>query len=444
MTRALTVAEAFCGAGGLALGLDSAGFTHRWAADGNRDAVATFRRALWPDAEVQMITGEESIGEVDLLAGGPPCQPFSSAGLRRGQWDARDGFPVMLALAKNTLPRAVLIENVAGFLTAQHTAYREGILNELTLLGYTVGYRLLNAADYGVPQQRRRVFIVGVADAEDAANFAWPTPTHSLAALVHAKFIAGTQPGGDHPPSRQEQAMLRVLDPARTPRAGTKAHAAYVEAWADVEATRPWRTVRDALGSLPGAPGRAHTSAKHPAAQLDRPAHAVVAGTHGRGGGHDIVDIGRGGTYGTGARSKSLCYPATRPDEPSHTVQAGAEAKNSEHAIRIVRNLGAGDGRGSTIDNCAPTVACGYSGQEGLVVVDADSVHQWADAHGRVHHRPDVVLRRLTTREVATLQTFPADWPWQGSKTSVYRQIGNAVPALLGQALGDALYAALR
>jgi len=60
-----------------------------------------------------------------------------------------------------------------------------------------------------VPQQRRRVFIVGVADAEDAANFAWPTPTHSLAALVHAKFIAGTQPGGDQPPSRQEQAMLR-------------------------------------------------------------------------------------------------------------------------------------------------------------------------------------------------------------------------------------------
>jgi len=440
----LTVAEAFCGAGGLALGLHSAGFAHRWAADGNRDAVATFRRALWTGAQERWITGEEDIGELDLLAGGPPCQPFSSAGLRRGQRDARNGFPVMLALARNNAPRAVLIENVSGYLTAQHTAYRESVLSALADAGYAVCYRLLNAADYGVPQQRKRVFIIGFADAGDAANFAWPAPTHSLAALVHAKFIAGTQPGGDHPPSRHEQAVLRVLDPARTPRAGTKAHAAYVEAWADVETTRPWRTVRDALGSLPGALCRSYTSAKHPATTLDRPAHAVVAGAHGRGGGHEIVDVGRGGTYGTGKRARALLYPATRPDEPSLTVQAGAEAKNSEHAIRIaVRNLGAGDGRGSTIDNCAPTVACGHSGQEGLVVVDADSVHQWADAHGRVHHRPDVVLRRLEAREVAALQTFPADWPWQGSRSSIYRQIGNAVPPLLGQILGDALYAAL-
>ena len=142
----------------------------------------------------------------------------------------------------------------------------------------------------------------------------------------------------------------------------------------------------------------------------------------------------------------------TRPDCPADTVSAAAEQKGSEHCARIalvVRNLGAGDGLGARVDDVAPTVPADAAGQTGLAAMDASTVVEWTGSEGttepgRVHRRPGVVLRRLSHAEVARLQTFPDDWPWRGPSTAVYRQIGNAVPVLLAERVGEAIAEALR
>jgi len=462
------VAEPFCGAGGLALGLERAGFRGVWAADKDRHARATFR-AAFPDVPVvDEVTGDEPApaDDLDLIAGGPPCQPFSHAGNKHGQWDPRDGFPLFLSLAARWRPRAVLLENVRGLLAPRNAHYVAAIVRALEELGYTVRYRLLQAADYGVPQRRERVFFVGFLDDQQAARFRWPEPTHSLEALVVWKATGGYDESAY---TRYERAVLRRLR-ARMPRAGTKARAARDEASRAAAQRLPWVTVREALGDLVRefVPGETlHTPPSRGNADVE------------------LVDAGRGGRQGAKdtSRDKSLLYKRTRPDVPADTVSAAAEQKGSEHCARIalrvkngrhrtsernidtpsstvaaswskeilqvvVRNLGAGDGLGAKLDDPAPTVPASVGGQAGLAAMDGASVHEYIGSEdttepGRVHRRPSTVLRRLSHAEVARLQSFPDDWPWQGPSTAVYRQIGNAVPPPLAEAVGRAITRAL-
>ena len=100
--------------------------------------------------------------QIDLLSGGVPCPPFSVAGRQLGSSDERDLFPEMLRLVKEIHPRIVMIENVRGLLAPKFDSYRTQILSHLEYLGYHPHIQLLNASDYGVPQLRPRVIIIGV------------------------------------------------------------------------------------------------------------------------------------------------------------------------------------------------------------------------------------------------------------------------------------------
>jgi phage N-6-adenine-methyltransferase len=117
------------------------------------------------------------------------CQPFSAAGKRLGQWDPRDGFPAFLALIKAAKPRAVLIENVKGLTFAKHRPYLDAVCAAIEALDYRVEWKVLNSADFGVPQKRQRIFIVGLRRGE--GEFHWPEQTHSEEALVHDKWVTG-------------------------------------------------------------------------------------------------------------------------------------------------------------------------------------------------------------------------------------------------------------
>ena len=158
--------EICAGAGGQALGLEMAGFSHAALVEYERDYCECLKRNRpgWNVVcrDVRDFDGRPYRGEVDLLAGGVPCPPFSVAGKQLGEDDERDLFPEMLRLVDEIAPRAVMIENVRGLLDPKFDPYREVILGRLGGLGYHTHIQLLQSSDYGVPQLRPRVVIVGI------------------------------------------------------------------------------------------------------------------------------------------------------------------------------------------------------------------------------------------------------------------------------------------
>lgn len=176
----LTSLELCAGAGGQALGLEQAGFAHRALVEIDRHCCATLRhnRPAWHVCEEDLRLFKHRAAEfagIDLLAGGLPCPPFSVAGKQLGEADERNLFDDALDIVAATRPRAVMIENVRGFLDAVFHDYRERLKERLRALGYVTDWRLLNASDYGVPQLRPRVVIVAV-EAARADRFDWPDP----------------------------------------------------------------------------------------------------------------------------------------------------------------------------------------------------------------------------------------------------------------------------
>lgn len=168
--------EICSGAGGQALGIEMAGFGHEALVEIEPVACQTLRlnRPEWSVAEGDLRSFDASRYEgVDLLAGGVPCPPFSIAGKRLGAQDERDLFPEALRLVEECRPRAVMLENVRGLLEASFGEYRSMIEQRLNELGYTSGWKLLNASDFGVSQLRPRAVLVGVCK-ELADGFDWP------------------------------------------------------------------------------------------------------------------------------------------------------------------------------------------------------------------------------------------------------------------------------
>lgn len=168
--------EICAGAGGQALGLEQAGFQHIALVEYEEEYCKCLNdnRPNWNVLcqDVHQFDGTPYIGQVDLLAGGVPCPPFSIAGKQLGENDERDLFPQMLRLVEEIKPKTVMIENVKGFLGSSFTDYRNKILNTLYTLGYNTHVQLLNASDYGVPQLRPRVVIVGIRkDINDIFQF---------------------------------------------------------------------------------------------------------------------------------------------------------------------------------------------------------------------------------------------------------------------------------
>lgn len=185
-TPPLTSLEICAGAGGQALGLEMAGFEHVALVEIEKLACQTLRenRPAWNVIEADILDFSAlEYEDIDLLAGGVPCPPFSVAGQQLGHMDERDLFPEALRLVSEACPRAVMLENVRGLMAPQFEDYREQIKTRLRSLGYPdPQWRLLNASDYNVPQLRPRAILVALR--EDVGEFNWPEPSELSAPTV--------------------------------------------------------------------------------------------------------------------------------------------------------------------------------------------------------------------------------------------------------------------
>jgi DNA (cytosine-5)-methyltransferase 1 len=196
--------EICAGAGGQALGLEQAGFAHEAVIEIDPDACETLRLNrghVWKVVEddVANVDGR-AFSQVDLLAGGVPCPPFSIAGKQLGEDDERDLFPEALRLVAECRPRAVLLENVRGLGTRRFDSYRAQVLARLRELGYDTWWDLVQASDYGVPQLRPRFVLVAIRQPW-AAQFRWPQPSSASPPMV-GETLAGLMasrgwPGAD-------------------------------------------------------------------------------------------------------------------------------------------------------------------------------------------------------------------------------------------------------
>jgi DNA (cytosine-5)-methyltransferase 1 len=169
--------EICAGAGGQAVGLEQAGFKHLALVEIEPIACETLllNRPSWNviNKDIKDFSAKEYM-DVDLLAGGVPCPPFSIAGKQLGNLDERDLFPEALRLIKECSPKTVMLENVRGLLDIKFKEYRRHILNELYKMGYQCDWRLVNASDYGVSQLRPRAILVALKK-QYFDYFEWPT-----------------------------------------------------------------------------------------------------------------------------------------------------------------------------------------------------------------------------------------------------------------------------
>jgi DNA (cytosine-5)-methyltransferase 1 len=321
--------ELFTGAGGLSMGLTLAGFKPEAVVEWDRWACDTIREnqlrgfplvSDWPlyAGDVRDFDYHSIIEKVDLVAGGPPCQPFSICGKHKGQRDERDMFPATVDIVRTLRPRAFIIENVKGLTRSAFANYFQYILLQFefpeivrkldekwqehlarlqrkktsgrrTGLCYNVVATLVNAANYGVPQKRERVFVVGFRDDQDV-RWSFPKATHSHEALVVEQWVTGEyweRHGKKRPPIPAEYRREAEYYRRRNDRPNLT--------------SRPWRTVRDALIGLPDpeqSSGIFHNHKYQPGARsymghtgspLDLPAKTLKAGDHGVPGGENMM-----------------------------------------------------------------------------------------------------------------------------------------------------------
>lgn len=153
------VLDLFAGCGGLALGFEAVGF-ETVGYEKNRDAVETYNHNLAGVCHEELLTTETIFPAVDIIIGGPPCQPFSVGGKQLGLGDSRDGFPIFINAVKQRKPQMWLFENVRGMLY-RNKEYLAEIIKSLEMLGYQISYQLVKASNYQVPQNRERLVVVG-------------------------------------------------------------------------------------------------------------------------------------------------------------------------------------------------------------------------------------------------------------------------------------------
>lgn len=382
----LRAIELFAGAGGLAMGTALAGFEHDAVVEWNRDACETIRENKLRGVEVvqdwEVFEGDvrafpySDLPEgMDLVAGGPPCQPFSLGGKHRGHQDERDMFPAVVKAVRALSPRAFMVENVKGLLRRSFSTYFGYIILQLTHpevarkngeewpdhlkrlerhhtgkgrksgLNYQVVFRLLNAANYGVPQRRERVVIVGFREDQFPA-WSFPDETHSEDGLVWDQWVTGEY-WDRHKVAKKRRPEIPHGVKMRLDQLRSDGR----------PAARPWRTVRDAIADLPD-PSKRDWSKSIP--------------NH---------------IFNPGARS----YPGHTGspwDAPAKTLKAGGH---------------------------------GVPGGENMLANEDGSV------------------RYFTVRESARLQTFPDEYVFRGAWGEIMRQLGNAVPVELAHAVASSV-----
>jgi DNA (cytosine-5)-methyltransferase 1 len=348
--------ELFSGAGGGSLGLQSVGLDPV-GFDSDEDSVRTHRRAgfLTVRSDLSSAPWSHLRGRVRLMHGSPPCQPFSSAGDGGGEDDARDGMPWMLEAIDVVRPEVVTVENVPGLLHEKHGVYLAGFLSRFAALGYRVEFRVLCAADFGVPQTRRRLIIVGRREGWPV----WPMPTHTEEdGLFTARWVSMAEALG-WPGDAQRRGS--ALQPG---------------SWAD------------------GRGGNRRTYG------VDEPAPPPVVLGNDSAGWMWRLNTGRdwkpGGDRTTAQRIDLDCPAPTVSsvpgqwmwDRPATTVAGDTRVHPPGHKIN------------------AEDIAAGRSG----------------------HDRRGSTAIRVTLEELAVLQGFPPGYPFCGNRTSIARQIGNALP----------------
>ena len=387
----MNAVELFAGAGGLALGVGLAGFKplavvewDKWACDTIRHNQARGYPLVegWPlrEGDVRDFDWSSITDPVDLLAGGSPCQPFSMGGKHKAHDDSRDMFPATVEVVRRLRPRAFIVENVKGLTRASFSSYFQYIQFQLEFpevkrrqnetwfdhlmrlqaehssgrlhaqgLTYNLIPTLVNAANYGVPQKRERVFLVGFRN-DLGVDWRFPEQTHSQAALFRDQWITGAY-WDRHKVAKKDR-------PEPPPGSAVRLHG--MEQQRLFDCVRPWRTIRDALVGLP-----------------DPNSEAARAFTDHR--------------FQGGAR----VYPGhtgSPIDLPSKTLKAG------DH---------------------------GVPGGENMLVQN------------------NGVPRYLSVREAARVQTFPDGYVFHGSWTETLRQLGNAVPVVLGHVVARSVAEAL-
>ncbi len=321
--------ELFAGAGGLGIGIEQAGFSHQIVIEKDHNACDTLRENFgeqknkakyWPlyEGDVRHYDFTKLEEKIDLVSGGPPCQPFSIGGKHRGFKDQRDMFPEAARIVRFLKPKAFFFENVKGLLRDSFSKYFQYILLQLKYpevtarqddqwtthlsllekhhtrgeyrgLYYRVLFRLLNAADYGVPQKRERVIIVGFRS-DICQDWAFPSPTHSEGALLKTQFVHGDY-WEKHRIVLKNRLSPSTILTERLKRINKSS-----------VALLPWVTVRDALVGLPDPKDeqaktfhnhKFQSGAKiypgHTGSPLDEPAKTLKAGGHGVPGGENML-----------------------------------------------------------------------------------------------------------------------------------------------------------
>lgn len=204
--KRLTSLEICAGAGGQALGIERANFEHQALIEIEKACRNTLQhnRPHWyvpsdRQSDVREFDAKSYKG-IDLLAGGVPCPPFSKAGKQLGKEDERDLFPEAIRIINECNPRAVMLENVRGFLDPKFNTYRENLRSQLNKLGYYVDWKLLKASDFLVSQLRPRVVIIALKK-DIAEKFQWPEPSKlkpkTVGQLLYTKMGANGWAGVD-------------------------------------------------------------------------------------------------------------------------------------------------------------------------------------------------------------------------------------------------------
>lgn len=317
--------ELFSGCGGLALGLSHAGFSHELLVEKNGPACQTLSHnrskktahvSRWNVRvdDVREVDWTCFSGDLALVAGGPPCQPFSMGGKAAGNEDARDMWPESVRAVRETMPEAFLFENVKGLLRPRFADYVDWIRHCLAHphmpradgeshtkhlvrmrkadgdAEYHVQVISLNAADYGAPQKRHRVFFIGFRKDSFAEQPSFPLPTHSQDRLIWDKWVTGEY-WSRHGLSRPDDSLISSLEKKIVVRLRGQDARPLGE---------PWRTCRDAFDGL-GEPGISHDILNHrfqdgarvypghTGSPIDEPSKALKAGVHGVPGGENML-----------------------------------------------------------------------------------------------------------------------------------------------------------
>ena len=307
--------EIFSGAGGLAKGLEIAGFEHAAFVEMNKDACQSLRNNFNPDSvfEGDIATFDlNTLNNIDIVAGGPPCQPFSLGGKHQAHQDARDMFPYAIRCIEYLQPQAFIFENVKGLMRASFAQYFHYILLRLRYpnctirreesweqhlvrlnhlspkqysgVQYDVSYALLNAANYGIPQKRERVVIIGLRS-DLGLEWKFPNNTHSEDRLNWDKFVTHEYWEKHGIPVQKNVEISTILK---------NKYGIFPPDHA------PWQTIRDALLGLPHPTDQhdipdhlfkdgARIYPGHTGSEIDQPSKTIKAGGHGVPGGENMI-----------------------------------------------------------------------------------------------------------------------------------------------------------